>query len=171
MDFDLTKPNPHIKEPLFEGLSWTADDFNILQQYLSSELISYIEDKNGPLEDAAMERLCEMSDECSKIYSQSKCAEYRHALYETRHAIRTLKRERAMNSVTIDQQIKNYGKKLADSEAGLKKIMNTIYTKNSSPAAFSSFNKLKDDVDKYKRIMWILTEATDEELKSIMPRE
>ena len=147
MDFDLTKPNPHVKEPLFEGLSWTADDFNILQQYLSSELISYIEDKDGPLEEAAMERLCEMSDECSTIYSQSKCAEYRHALYETRHPIRTLKRERAMNGVT------DYEKKLADSEAGLKKIMNTICTKNSSPAAFSSFNKLKDDVDKYKRIM------------------
>ncbi len=71
---DLTKPNSHIKEPLFKGLPWTARDFDILHSFLSEELISYIEDREGPLEDSAMERLLEMCDECWTVYSNSEFA-------------------------------------------------------------------------------------------------
>ena len=71
---DLTKPNSYLKEPLFEGLPWTARDFDILHSFLSEELISYIEDREGPLEDSAMERLLEMRDECWTVYSNSEFA-------------------------------------------------------------------------------------------------
>lgn len=71
---DLSKPNSHLHEPLFPGLSWTARDFDILGTYLGEELISYIEDKNGPLEDNCMKRLLDMKDECSEIYAASAYA-------------------------------------------------------------------------------------------------
>ena len=71
---DLSKPNSHLHEPLFSGLSWTARDFDILGTYLGEGLISYIEDKNGPLEDDCMKRLLEMKDECSEIYAASAYA-------------------------------------------------------------------------------------------------
>ena len=71
---DLTKPNSHLKEPLFEGLPWTARDFNILHSFLSEELISYIEDREGPLEDDAMQRLLDMRDECWEVYGNSAYA-------------------------------------------------------------------------------------------------
>jgi len=73
-ELDLSKPNSHLNEPLFPGLSWTARDFSILSAYLSEQLISYIEDGDSHFENSVMDRLCEMLDECSKIYADSAYA-------------------------------------------------------------------------------------------------
>ncbi len=85
---DLTKPNTHLKEPLFEGLPWTARDFDILHSFLSEELISYIEDREGPLEDGAMERLLEMCDECWTVYANSEFAKERIERLKLRKELR-----------------------------------------------------------------------------------
>lgn len=85
---DLTKPNSHLKEPLFEGLPWTARDFDILHSFLSEELISYIEDREGPLENSSMERLLEMSDECWTVYANSEFAKEEKERLRLRKEIR-----------------------------------------------------------------------------------
>lgn len=168
MKQDLTKPNPHVKKPLFEGLPWTADDFNLLSQYLSAELITYVEDGEGPFDDEKMNRLLDMKDECAKIYSESECAQYRNEWFHTRKAIRDLERERNTEGLTIEQQVKKYEDKLKATEKGLKKLSDTICFKNSGPAAFQAFNNLKADRERYSLNIWILTEASEDEIKNIM---
>lgn len=90
---DLTKPNSHLKEPLFEGLPWTARDFNILHSFLSEKLISYVEDGEGPLEDDAMQRLLDMRDECWDAYSNSAYAKEHAERLRLRKQMRSVAKE------------------------------------------------------------------------------
>ena len=87
-NIDLTKPNPHLHEPLFEGLSWTACDFSLLGSYLSEMLISYIEDGDGPFEKEAMDRLLQMSDECSDVVQNSAYFKEHHARLQLKKQMR-----------------------------------------------------------------------------------
>jgi tRNA(His) 5'-end guanylyltransferase len=84
--------NPHSREPLFKGLNWTANDFSLLGEFLTEKLISYVEDGEGMFDKACMERLLEMSYECSEIYSASPFAKAQNERMERRREERRKQR-------------------------------------------------------------------------------
>ena len=87
-EYILTKPNKFIDKPLIEGLSFTALDFALLIDVLTSLCIRFAEDGSETYDEYQQNRIGEMMDEISKLYSESDYAKEKKRRLELRKKLR-----------------------------------------------------------------------------------